>query len=134
MVLARPHHQQPFTSLYRPWVLGKLNGFNRVQLCRAIQSDVGGDNMCLINESYKGHVEVVRAMLKSKGEDVNIMDEVGNTALIVASENGHLEVVCELLNHHGVDVKIKNNGGNTALIVASWMGHLEVVCALLNHD
>lgn len=90
----------------------------------------------LIAASYEGCIEVVRALLKQEGVDVNIRDNDGETALIWASAKGtkgHLKVVTALLKHDGVDVNIQNIGGWTALIDASYYGHVEVVRALLKH-
>ena len=67
---------------------------------------------------------------KNKAIDVNVQDNMGNTALICAARNGHFAVVQALLAK-GANVNVQTKYGGTALICAAKNGHVEVVHALL---
>ncbi len=84
----------------------------------------------LTDASFKGHTEIVRALLAA-GADVDLQDKNGQwTALIKASAYGHPESVRVLLEA-GADVDLQAKDQVTALIAASFMGHTEIVRALL---
>ena len=70
---------------------------------------------------YKGHLEIVRELLKHNKVDVNLPIIHGATALCIASGMGHLEIVRELLQHNKVDVNVPKKDGVTALFIASQM-------------
>ncbi len=57
--------------------------------------------------SWKGHLEIVRELIKAKA-NVNHKNLYGNTALMEVSGEGHLEIVKELLGA-GALVNIKNS-------------------------
>ncbi len=63
----------------------------------------------------------------ASGENLNDMDEYGNTALICASWKSYLEAVRALLNQDRVHVNVTVEYGDTALIGSSLMGHSEVI-------
>jgi len=65
-------------------------------------------------------------LLLDHSAEVNIKNDVGNTALIDGSRGGHLGIVRLLLNHDQ-DVDVKNNAGDTALMDASRRGHVRLV-------
>jgi hypothetical protein len=82
--------------------------------------------------SYKGHRDVVRALL-NKGANVNVKTAgTDSTPLMIASACNYYEIVRALLDK-GADVDAKTNKGFTALMMASENGHLDVVQALLEN-
>jgi serine/threonine-protein phosphatase 6 regulatory ankyrin repeat subunit B len=83
------------------------------------------DGSPLQKATEHGHIEIVKLLLESPVE-VNIKNDVGNTALIDGSRGGHLGIVRLLLNHDQ-DVDVKNNAGDTALMDASRRGHVRLV-------
>ncbi|CAI8018734.1 Ankyrin repeat domain-containing protein 50, partial [Geodia barretti] len=87
-----------------------------------------GDTALLL-ASLRGHVEVVRLLLKA-GAAVFISDKCCSTPLYFASIYGHRAVV-ELLLENGADVSIGNEDGSSPLYVASQEGHSEVVDVLV---
>ena len=103
------------------------------------------------NDSYSGHVEVVRLLLQvERINDNHTKDECGSTALQLASDKGHAEdgsfalhnasneghtqVVRLLLQKSGIDVNQKNTKGHRALHLASLMSHTEVLKLLPQKD
>ena len=64
--------------------------------------------------------------LLSKGADVNLRNNIGNSALILAAEHGHIDIV-DVLVDAGADVKMQNDYGQSALMLATENGHLQVV-------
>ncbi|CAI8021638.1 Kinase D-interacting substrate of 220 kDa, partial [Geodia barretti] len=87
-----------------------------------------GDTALLL-ASHRGHVEVVRLLLKA-GAAVFIPDKCCRTPLYWASFYGHRAVV-ELLLENGADVSICSEDGFSPLYVASGKGHSDVVDILL---
>ncbi|MEE2993560.1 MAG: ankyrin repeat domain-containing protein [Gemmatimonadota bacterium] len=83
------------------------------------------DGSPLQKAAAPGHIEIVKLLLDHSA-DVNIKNNVGNTALIDGSRGGHLGIVRLLLNHDQ-DVDVKNNAGDTALMDASRRGHVRLV-------
>uniref|UniRef100_A0A8C2ZYJ9 Ankyrin repeat domain 6b n=1 Tax=Cyclopterus lumpus TaxID=8103 RepID=A0A8C2ZYJ9_CYCLU len=63
--------------------------------------------------AHKGHIEVVRILLKA-GCDLDIQDDAGDTPLHVAAALNHKKSV-RLLLEAGADSNICNNAGQTAL-------------------
>ena len=90
--------------------------------------------------SYLNHVDVVEALLKAKGIDVNkagtcgtTNDQPSATPLYHASSRGHVGVVEALLKMPGIDVNAaRKYDDSTPLSIASRMGHVGVVEALLD--
>ncbi len=68
----------------------------------------------LMLASDLGYTTLVKALLNLKA-DVNVHDELNNTALFWAARKGHLDVVRVLLEHHA-DVRPINKQGNTILL------------------
>lgn len=87
-------------------------------------------NKGLFEKAFKGHDDVVRALLKF-GASVDIADKDGITALMYASFHGHLEAAKTLINA-GADASLRNTAGKTALFLAQSNGHHLVVEALQN--
>ncbi|CAI8046094.1 Kinase D-interacting substrate of 220 kDa [Geodia barretti] len=83
----------------------------------------------LLLASARGHVEVVRLLLKA-GAAVFIPDKESRSPLYWASFYGHRAVV-ELLLKNGADITICNENGSSPLYVASEYGHTEVVDILV---
>jgi hypothetical protein len=89
----------------------------------------GGNNNQLYTASENGNVELVKKLLE-QGDDVNKVNNNGETPLYIASRNGHIEVV-KILLAAGADINKANNNGATPLLIASQNGHIEVVKVLL---
>ncbi|CAM9522052.1 unnamed protein product, partial [Chrysoparadoxa australica] len=77
-----------------------------------------------------GHMEAVKALLKSPHTKLNWQNHKGITAMSVAAHKGQADIVKELIRV-GADVNIESNNGSTPLIQASHFGHSEVVGLLL---
>ncbi len=76
-----------------------------------------------------GHEDVVR-LLVSKGADVNVVANHGETPLWRAAWEGHLEIA-ELLLNEGTDVNAAQGPWSTALHAATSEGHYELARMLL---
>ena len=88
----------------------------------------------LVVASIKGHVEVVKELLKDvniDGNKVNKGNNGGQTPLCLASLYGNLDVIKELLWDARVDLNLKNEYGNTPLIVAVKAKQIEATKLLL---
>jgi ankyrin repeat protein len=68
--------------------------------------------------SWKGHHEVVGALLSNGKVDLNHQCNTGSTALMAASWKGHTEVIHKLLQTHKVDVNLRRYADG---ITALWM-------------
>jgi ankyrin repeat protein len=96
-----------------------------------------------VHGESNGHLgSGVRALLRHKKVEVNIQDDLGNTALIDACRQCHLDVVRELLNHNGADCIhngvdfIHNDHSVTAFHVArsfeqGYVDYFEVVLPMI---
>jgi ankyrin repeat protein len=81
--------------------------------------------------AYWGHEEVVNLLL-SNGDQVNVKDPDGTTALLWACEEGHLGVVRVLVEHLGKRaLRQTDEEGRTALHLAAYWGHAGAVTFLL---
>jgi len=67
--------------------------------------------------SDRGNLEILQTILSTKGINVNLKDNEGQTALFYASSCGHKNCVQLLLNH-GVDKDILDNEESSCLDVA----------------
>ena len=77
-------------------------------------------------------MEILKLLIKAKG-DVNQREKVGGASpLIIASTNGLVEAV-ELLLSNGADVHFKNIIGHTALDAAIHFKHPAVEAVLRAH-
>ena len=65
-----------------------------------------------------------------QGEDVDLENIAGDTALTMACRGGRLEFV-ELLVENGADVNIETLGGRTPLMEATKSGHISIVDFLI---
>ncbi len=114
-----------------------------VMLCGAISLSVSLTSMNVSAEEIKpsleghnfvlaarfGHENVVVNLLNG-GADIELKDELGNTALIVAAAENKRSIL-RLLIERGADVNAQSNNGTTALMNASMYGNLNVVNLLL---
>ena len=62
----------------------------------------------------KGHLELVKFLLKEVGGNVNLQQETGETFLMTACDGGHKDIVLTLLES-GADPNICDNDGDNAL-------------------
>ena len=126
---AEVYHQQPTSKMPRKearWPFIPPFTFSEPSLNLLISDDT-----TMFAAARRGNVKVVEDIL-SRGVDVNVTDQVGETALFAAVKGGNLRVV-EALFGHGVDVNTTNMQGQTALFAAIESGNVEVVQALLSH-
>ncbi len=87
----------------------------------------------LMNAALKGHIEIAEFLI-SKGADVSLTDNWGNTALIDSAKYAK-DSTCDiiaLLVDHDADVNAKNKLGLTALIFAAQGGHVENIGCLIS--
>ena len=71
----------------------------------------------LMAAAFNGHLEVMQALAVPEC-DVNVRDEIGNTALMYAVEGGHLACVRALLRDPRCTVDLVNDEGETAVMIA----------------
>lgn len=83
------------------------------------------DEETLLDASIFGDDDIVEKILE-KNIDINIQDDVGNTALILAAMEGHTKVVALLLNSDA-DKSIVNKHGNNALFYARQRNHRNII-------
>ncbi len=86
----------------------------------------------LMISAWRGEVDIVRLLL-SQGEDVNMSDIGGHTALSRASWKGHLEIV-DLLLQAGAEIVIGDDDTSDTLpfVLAAKYGHEEVLLKLVH--
>ena len=99
------------------------------QSARAIS---GGTGTALHSASFRGHIEVVRSLLKY-GVDVDPRGYMAMSPLHFASLYGHLDVVRCLLEHDA-DANFQDDEYRTPLSLAVVEGHLEIVRLLLENN
>lgn len=93
----------------------------------AAGSEAAGDDKHkkgLLESANKGHVEVVRLLLRYKAEP-DMRDKDGITALMFACYHGHLGAVKALLNA-GSNADFRSKEKKTALQLAKSSGHYEI--------
>ncbi|MGH0183887.1 UNVERIFIED_CONTAM: hypothetical protein FKN15_019196, partial [Acipenser sinensis] len=81
----------------------------------------------------EGHSEVIKELLLSSSESVNLADKQGFTALHLAAKGGHLQAVHTLLAH-GALVSCQNTAAQTPLQLAQENGKTSVVKRLLQTE
>ncbi len=82
----------------------------------------------------KGHVEVVRELLEL-GASIDLISELGRTALLEAIVQNHEEIVRILLERNELELNAINlkDHNRTALMVAANLGHFSIVARLLEY-
>ncbi|MEI0604574.1 ankyrin repeat domain-containing protein [Brachyspira alvinipulli] len=83
------------------------------------------DEETFLDAAIFGDEDVIEKILK-KNININIQDDVGNTALILACMEGHIEVV-KLLVKANADKSIVNKYGNNALFYAKKKNYPDIV-------
>ena len=86
----------------------------------------------LHSASYKGHLQVVRYLLRH-GVDVNVRDSGKDTPFLLASWQGYSDVA-QCLLEHGADVELRDQLDNTPLNLAARYGQFDAVRFLLEHN
>jgi hypothetical protein len=87
------------------------------------------DNMMkLLWASENGHDQVVKRVLKSAGDSIQVRKR--NKMVLKAAYKGHKEVV-DVLLANGAQIEAATKSGFTALHMACGKGHLDVVASLL---
>lgn len=87
-------------------------------------------NVCLLDASSQGDIEVVRTLL-DQGANINIKTKSGTTPLMMAAMKGHVAIV-NLLIDNGALINTKNKFGVTALMYAALENRKDVVGILLD--
>lgn len=92
--------------------------------------DDPGERRCreIVRAAEQG--STVLRNIVSRGYDINMQDEDGETPLIRAAEKGRAEAVRVLLEA-GADVNARDREGNTALMEAADEGHSAIVSLLI---
>ena len=97
------------------------------------EEDKGTGWTPIIHSSYRGHINVVKELLKWPGCNVDKMTRAGDTALFLAIIGKHLEIAKELLSHgcatHGYD-----GAGETVLTRAVFINSIPFVELLLSYN
>jgi ankyrin repeat protein len=83
----------------------------------------------LLELAYWGDLAGIQECV-SRGESLEVTDELGSTPLILAAVQDHANCVAALLEG-GADMTARTNYGDTALTLAASNGHLDVVRTLL---
>ncbi|ANN62374.1 ankyrin repeat domain-containing protein [Brachyspira hyodysenteriae] len=86
------------------------------------------DEETFLDAAIFGDEDVIKAII-AKNINVNIQDDVGNTALILACMEGHIQVV-ELLIKANADKSIVNKHGNDALYYAKRNNYNDIIKVL----
>lgn len=105
---------------HRPWVnAANIDGWTPIMLA---------------SKNYQGRTEIVDAILATNDVNLNMRNELGETALIVAAKLGNVAIVKALLAYlWRPDVNAQDNRGFTALMHAAWQGGPdELLSALLD--
>ena len=79
----------------------------------------------------RGHVEIVRTLLRAPAIEINLAIKEGATALTFASQEGYKEII-RLLLRKGADPNLAHNSGMIPLHFACLHGHTAVVEMLLH--
>lgn len=106
----------------------KPDGYTLLSACARYQQDG------YLSNAVRSPSEEIARMLIHHGADLNVKDDLGNTALHFASSYGR-SGICELFLAQGsVDVNAKNKDGETALFLAAYNGRYEICEILLQQD
>ncbi|WP_157153625.1 ankyrin repeat domain-containing protein [Brachyspira murdochii] len=83
------------------------------------------DEETFLDAAIFGDEDVIKDILQ-KNININVQDDVGNTALILACMEGHIQVV-ELLVKANADKSIVNKHGNDALFYAKQKNYTDII-------
>ena len=90
-----------------------------------------GQGLSIHESALNGDLSRI-SMLLEKGQDVNILDEQGRTALMYAAFNGHSAIIKKLLEKNA-SVNLRDKEGRTALMMVSSGPYPEAVKLLLDN-
>jgi len=85
--------------------------------------------MDLIEAVESNNLKMVKELIKA-GANLDILDNIGNTALILASYRNNIEIAKELIKA-GANVNSQDKYGSTALIYASYKNNIEITKELI---
>ena len=92
-----------------------------------IETGMWTGTTALMMAAYGGHTRILKALITSRGADVQVKSKYGETALMKAVQGQHLPAVKVLLDE-GADVQAKRYDGATALMFGdSYMPVLEAL-------
>ncbi|WP_297205111.1 ankyrin repeat domain-containing protein [uncultured Brachyspira sp.] len=83
------------------------------------------DEETFLDAAVFGDEDVIKDILQ-KNININIQDDVGNTALILACMEGHIQVV-KLLVEANADKSVLNKHGNNALFYAKQKNYSDII-------
>ena len=106
-----------------------LRAFRRADRFQVEYEPTSRSMLPLRGAATKGNVEQLHAEL-SRGTNVDLIDEGGETALMLAAHYGHAEAV-QLLLAYKANPNRKTNIGITALMLSAHAGNDEVVQLLV---
>jgi len=89
--------------------------------------DVMNISIPFFTAAERGFLSIVKLFIETKLIDINIKDNLNETALIKATVNGHVRLVEFLLRQPNIDVKQWNVEGQTALDIAQKNGNIEII-------
>ncbi len=97
--------------------------------------EVGDNEFTLLHLTAKlGYTSLTKALIVTKGIDVNIKDKNKKTPLHLAAENGYKEVVDALLEKDEIRInEQEDKEGWTPLHLALIIGHADVVYSLVRN-
>ncbi len=93
--------------------------------------DAEAANGAILGAALIGDVDAIRKAIAA-GDDLDLRNEHGSTALMTASSFGRIEAAIALIKG-GADPDLKNNRGDTPLLAASFFCREEIVKALLEN-
>lgn len=118
---------------HTPLELAILNGRTQAAIT-LIRAGAAFDPSHLLLLSAQANVtdrDVVR-FLKSRGADIDVRDDQGNTPLLIAAQHGNHRLIHHLVEY-GADVNARNQAGETALTLVRRQGLPEVEQYLLRN-
>lgn len=100
---------------------------------KSIGNNEFGNNTALILALNKSHEDIALELLKLKGIDVNIMNNLQCSALIYAASMNLTRVVTELLKRPGIQVNALSVSGSSPLMLAIERGARDTPLLLIEH-